>query len=1103
MPDTIDIEIRDYDETLAEGIAQMWNTWDELWPTSFTQGVPYTAERVRKQFGNLNAIAILIAIDMNARKPVGSCTLFAHIRDKDAAYVGTLGVSPEALGKKVGKRLLLESLQRALQKGYNRVDLNTWAGNMKAVPLYKKVGMMWNPEMGGVHMEDYIPGILKHPLSSLFFGDSTNNGGWYDFHTREPIQAPDEYQKMGMDIYPYEFSNGDNKLSVTVDRLGRGITAIKRVIDNEVLRVEASVSSHQVLCGLPYIFKLEIENSSLSELPVSLNLKGFKGLIFDKTPNLNFSVQSGETLVWDVPFHLDSSATLYRDNIRTPVIITELDIEGSKSELHTGLKIKTAAEIKTRWGECKISAGGKATIPLTILNNITKSVSARINLRSTSPELRVTAMDENVTLDSEGFGGTILEITSSENLENGTHDIWVSFDISINSDHSLTTREFKIPIFNVDSSSIAVSHDESQNRIMIISRKYNASFSLEGGILRAQALSEGDSLPFILQSEIGPPFGINPFRFAERTPSISKDEGATVVSMKAKHPDRPLLIEDRAIFENGSGIIQHELWVTNTADETQSMQLRLLGRGGGISFSRGVSYIPFSSGIARVDNGNFHSIYPATSSNPSDYSEGWIAVEQDAVISGQVWDSECIEEIRFGLGQLNMLAYPFVSLEPGETRRLSQTWFIFGVSHWSSIRRFWQAEVERRHEDTVSVLEKPDAHNLTQIDMKSLVLSKVNPIETQLGIRKNTQAPLGGRLTIRSPQDWAVKFTSSNIEISDKSEGSIASCNLLMAQDVNLGLHFDPTKTISDGFSIHKGLVTFATGWEIRKPFYLVKLGASEGTVNVAKTHDQNSEVYRVTNDLIEYAVSPDYGGCLISLRNKNDVEFLTSAFPKATPKPGGFFDNYYGGIQPIVFDDDLGEDLSKAKTNRESMTASIYESGLWKGVEIFWTGKIQRATRGVQFKLRYLTTPKSPLVLIQWIISNTTNAPIKFWPTIMIDPKMDEHLSESTIVIELNGNPNELRNGLIPVAASPSRNVVWIKSREDIKDTTGLCFMLAGDTARIISASVGDILLLGAVDGFAWIKPNEEYVITGALRVDPISNEENIDLQQILDQLI
>ncbi|MBE0526745.1 MAG: GNAT family N-acetyltransferase, partial [Candidatus Thorarchaeota archaeon] len=316
MLEEFDIVIHDYDESMADGVAQMWNTWDELWPGSFTQGNPYTAERVKKQYGTLNALAILIAMDKESKKPIGSCTLFAHWRDKEAAYVGTLGVSPEALGKKVGKKLLLESIQRALEKGYTRVDLNTWAGNMKAVPLYKKIGMMWNPEIGGVHMEDYVPGILKHPLCSPFFGPLIGNDDWYNTHVREPIQAPDVYEHKGLAVFPYEFANNGNSLSVIVDRVGRGITAIDRTLEDNRIRFEARVNSHQVLCGMPFTYILEVENSSDSVIDASVRLVGFRGLHFDAADNEKQQIKPGDTFTWDVPFHLDSTAELFRDGVK-------------------------------------------------------------------------------------------------------------------------------------------------------------------------------------------------------------------------------------------------------------------------------------------------------------------------------------------------------------------------------------------------------------------------------------------------------------------------------------------------------------------------------------------------------------------------------------------------------------------------------------------------------------------------------------------------------------------------------------------------------------------------------------------------------------------
>ena len=129
MTDELDLEIVEgYRRDLAKPLAAMFNSWDELWPGGFTQGVPMTPERVDKDFGSQRTIAQLIALDKTTKETVGYCSLLQHWRDKDAAYIGLLGASPQALGKKVGKRLLLRCMENATQKGFERVDLHTWLG---------------------------------------------------------------------------------------------------------------------------------------------------------------------------------------------------------------------------------------------------------------------------------------------------------------------------------------------------------------------------------------------------------------------------------------------------------------------------------------------------------------------------------------------------------------------------------------------------------------------------------------------------------------------------------------------------------------------------------------------------------------------------------------------------------------------------------------------------------------------------------------------------------------------------------------------------------------------------------------------------------------
>ncbi|TET06883.1 MAG: GNAT family N-acetyltransferase, partial [Candidatus Thorarchaeota archaeon] len=1082
----IAIEIWDYTKEMASDVAEMWNTWDELWPGGFTQGVPYTADRVQKQYGKSDALAILIAIDNETKKPLGSCTLYAHWRDTEAAYVGTLGVSPAALGKKVGKKLLLESIKRASEKGYTRVDLNTWAGNMKAVPLYKKIGMMWNPEISGVHMEDYIPGILNHPLCLPFFAPLTGDHDWYDVHVRELIQAPDEFEVDGRAVFPYEFENKGNKLLVTVDRYGRGITAIERTTEDSRIKFYAKVDSHQVLCGLPYSYTLEIVNESNDDLEFASNLEGFKGLVFDEKSRLSKTVRSGEKFEWTVPFHLDSSAPLYRDDIKSSTIVTHIQVMGEKSELVTGLKVRAAAEIKSRWGVSRIVAGGKTEIPLTIVSNLPSKANSQIHIEVSGSAINATTKDKEITLAADGFGGTVLLVTSKPDLKEGAHDIWVSLEIETKKGLNVNTRKFRVPVFCLGVKGVVVGRDDRQRRLVVASPIYTASIADEGAILRVNNQYTISGSGQQVRSSIGPPFGINPFRFAERESSTQVLDAETVVSMKAKHPDRPLEIEDRTRFEHGTGIILHEVWVKNISTESETFQLRLNGRGGDITFAEGKMFVPLTGGVMRSKLGNFYSAYPAVPSDPSGFAEGWIANEQEGIITGQLWNHSAVEEVRLGLGQMAMISYPLLTLEPGETQRLSQLWLVHGAQRWEHIRKIWRSRIGGYYQTQVDSVKFETPKDLLNLETSPIVIPGIQEAEVKVHLSKSTLVPLPGKLRFKSLEGWTASINSDDVEMTPTVDDNEVSADIQLMQDSTVNVKLSPGSKLPDAFQIGKCFVEFNTNWSVKKSVPFVQLGSSKGDVEVLEDVDQNLKVFLIKNGLIEYTVSPDFGGCLISLKNKNNVEFMTSSFPSPAPKPGGFFDNYYGGVQPFVFDEEMGEDLTKARTNKEKMVGKSVEIGFWKGVEIGWIGKLQKLSRGVDFKLRYLTTPESPLVLIQWVIKNKTSAPLKFWPSILVDPDLSNHLAGGSFQTDWDGEAMNLRKGMVPVAVTPSRSIVWLKPNEDQKETTGFSFLIAGHDSKILAANLGEAMILGGVDGLTWLMPGEEKVITASLLTDP-----------------
>ncbi|HID11914.1 MAG TPA: GNAT family N-acetyltransferase, partial [Candidatus Latescibacteria bacterium] len=417
--------IEDYRDELAAPLAEMFNSWDELWPGGFTHGVPYTAERVRKWLSPMRAIAILIAMDREQGKPVGFLSLLSHWRDPEAAYIGLLGVSPEVLGKKFGKHLLLRSLTIATQKGYRRVDLHTWAGNLRAVPLYKKLGFMWNPEGEGVYLQNYIPAILSHPLCAPFF---KTHPDWYALQRRELELAPDEMREEGMDLFIYSFVAGEDSLRVLVDRYARGITGVERVLGEERLRIEACLSEHLTICGLPGEYTLRMENGTSEELALTVSLEGFAGLRFDREPEPRLKVPAGGSAALTVPFRLDTSVPLYRKELKCPAIVATLTLEAEGEEqefaLATGLKIKPAAEIHTRFGECRALPGGRTTLPITTMSNLSTALRGKIRFEPPDHPITIAPIEREIELPPEGPAGVTVELALSEELAPGAYDLW-------------------------------------------------------------------------------------------------------------------------------------------------------------------------------------------------------------------------------------------------------------------------------------------------------------------------------------------------------------------------------------------------------------------------------------------------------------------------------------------------------------------------------------------------------------------------------------------------------------------------------------------------------------------------------------------------------
>ena len=108
--------IKSYEPSDAASIAQMWNESDEGWPGGFTEGVPFTEERILQWLSEDDPIDIFLVVA--DERVVAYCSLYQYSMEPDAAYVALLNCHPRYWKHGFGRELLKKSVARSTELGY-------------------------------------------------------------------------------------------------------------------------------------------------------------------------------------------------------------------------------------------------------------------------------------------------------------------------------------------------------------------------------------------------------------------------------------------------------------------------------------------------------------------------------------------------------------------------------------------------------------------------------------------------------------------------------------------------------------------------------------------------------------------------------------------------------------------------------------------------------------------------------------------------------------------------------------------------------------------------------------------------------------------------
>ncbi|WP_240189942.1 GNAT family N-acetyltransferase [Bacillus sp. P14.5] len=262
---TEQVKIVEYHEGLAKGIAKMWNESRENWGGDSV--VTTESDVIEKESNSTNLHLFLALV---GEEVVGYCGLSQYREDTGALYIPLLNVHPSYQGLKIGKQLVLKALEKTIELDWPRLDLFTWAGNTKAVPLYKKCGFFWEERDDSTHLMNFIPLVMSIGCLRPFF----EKHDWYSTSERVIEVKPDGIRENDYTYFEYNWKAGGEFVRVQVERTGRGI----RLIETQDFLIEMSLKDFKLLEKEEHSAAYKVVNKTGSPIEVTLTGEDYENV---------------------------------------------------------------------------------------------------------------------------------------------------------------------------------------------------------------------------------------------------------------------------------------------------------------------------------------------------------------------------------------------------------------------------------------------------------------------------------------------------------------------------------------------------------------------------------------------------------------------------------------------------------------------------------------------------------------------------------------------------------------------------------------------------------------------------------------------------------
>ncbi len=659
----LNIELVKYENKYAKGVAKMWVDSAEAWGGQILNS---SAESVISKEGNSPHLELMLAKDVE--EIVGYCKLSVDHTDEGALYIDYLNVRPDYHGKSIGKRLILDTIEKTIARGWRRLDLSTWPGNTKAVPLYKKCGFFWEKRENTTHLINLIPDVLKCDLVSEYF----ETADWYKDSTREIKQEPDSRIVNGFDLWNYKWEKDGKKLNMEYSRRGRGL----RKIENDDFIIEVVVENMKLISGSEYKVKYLFKNKTDKTLYINIDGEDDKNIRY----NFTTSFELVDTKEIETTFFVDKITKKQEEQKTHPVVKSIIKVNDKKATFMTGIEPVFPLSVDFKYEKNLSKLDVETDCYIDIENQCSETTTFSFEIPS-SDSFKLSKSEFEITLDAKAKHSIKTSYILNEACIYSKH-------IRVKAKReNLEDFIFEKPLDLVLQADYGRLSGESEKKYIMANGRYKVELLKDNNEL---VVTEGKSGNYyeVEAPRLGKPFSQEfEQKKASRVEFESKNDWIKMIIFYESDESTGIRFK-RIVKLHSNGVVKRSYELTNNGSSDKEL-----------SISESM-YLDANNMIAPYNN-KFISLENESTSHADildggKFTENWLYTQTETYTYGMIWpkdiaviiaDNAFVNEKDFG------------TLKSGETKLSSE--FIVGAgsySDWHDLREYATGKTLEREE---------------------------------------------------------------------------------------------------------------------------------------------------------------------------------------------------------------------------------------------------------------------------------------------------------------------------------------------------------------------------------------------------------------------